>query len=64
MEEKIEEQMTQSQLRNLFIEDQTNCALCGTKLVFKHTKEETKIQEEAICESCGITTKRDHFEVH
>lgn len=48
--------------RQLMIEDQSSCSLCGTELKFQHQVDYMTftVQEEAHCPSCRIQMRKQH----
>ena len=53
-------QLSKKQFRDLFIEGETSCSLCGTELKHKHKVDFIKqeVTEEQVCPSCGIRSKK------
>lgn len=52
--------------RDLFIEDETQCALCGTDLLFQYQIEPLTlvVDETACCPSCKIQMKNRSHKLH
>ena len=47
--------------KELFIDDQNNCPLCGSELTQTHVTHfiELKVQAEAHCESCKVQVRKE-----
>ncbi len=53
--------LTSPTYKELFLDDQNHCPLCGDELIFTHVTQflENTVSEEAHCESCKIRVKNN-----
>lgn len=59
----MELQLNKEQIRELFLDAEKNCSLCGSELRTEHHTDHIsqKVTEQSICKSCGIRTKKRSF---
>jgi len=55
--------LSKEQIRDIFIETERNCSLCGNELKLIHNVDFIKqtVEEQGVCKSCGIRSKKRDF---
>lgn len=55
--------LDKEQIKDIFVEAETSCSLCGSNLKFDHQIDHVKkeVTEEAKCTMCGIKNRKRHF---
>ena len=56
-------EITKEQIRDLFLENEATCSLCGSELKQVHKVDHInqKVTEQSHCNSCGIRNKKRSF---
>tara|TARA_B100001248_G_C27392018_1_gene462991 strand:- start:2572 stop:2772 length:201 start_codon:yes stop_codon:yes gene_type:complete len=56
-------QLTKEQIRQIFIDTEQNCSLCGSTLKLIHNVDYIKqeVEEQGKCPSCGVQSKKRNF---
>ena len=54
---------SKEEIREIFLDNEKNCSLCGGKLKFLHSIDHInkQVMEESYCKSCGIRHKKRNF---
>jgi C4-type Zn-finger protein len=55
--------LDKEQIKEMFLEAEQSCSLCGSNLTFSHNIDHVKkeVVEEACCKMCGIKNKKRQF---